>query len=86
MARRKTYIDKHGTKRFVPNRVVCEVQVAATQGRKLDLNQIWIRYCGGHYTIKEMREFYQMIHYSVGGYEEIEFNLNRGINKLFKTS
>ena len=74
MARRRTYIDEHGTKRFVPNPVVRDLLDAARDGHKRDLNDIWIDYCNGRYTKAEMREFYQLINYSISGYEEIDFD------------
>jgi hypothetical protein len=75
--RRRTYSDKLGTTRFVPNSVVRDLLDFGKEGRPLDLNAIWVRYCAGKYTMQEMREFYQLINYSVSGYEEIEFNLAR---------
>lgn len=71
--RRKTYIDKHGTRRFAGNPVVRDLLDAARDGRTLDLNAIWVDYCRSRYTKEEMREFYQLLGYSVSGYEEIDF-------------
>lgn len=72
--RRRTYTDSLGTRRFAPNRIVRNLLDSARDGRVLDLNAIWIDYCNGRYAKAEMREFYQLLGYSVGGYEEIDFD------------
>jgi uncharacterized protein YqfA (UPF0365 family) len=72
--RRKTYTDGNGTLRFVPNRVVRDLLDAAKAGRQLDLNAIWADYCDGRYAKAEMQEFYQLINYSISGYDEINFD------------
>jgi hypothetical protein len=74
MARRRTYTDGHGTLRFVGNPVVRDLVDEARAGRQFDMNAIWIRYCESKYTKQQMREFYQLMGYSVSGYEEIDFD------------
>ena len=65
---RETYIDDHGVKRFKPNRVV---RYLLDTHKGTDLNDIWRMFHGGLFTAEEMKEFYQMINYSVCGYEEV---------------
>lgn len=42
---------------------------AATNGQKLDLNLLWMR--RDLYSLDEFQELYQLIGYSISGYEEI---------------
>lgn len=60
--------DEDGTKRYKPNKVV---SVLYDSRGKFDLNDIWVMYGNGLFSKEDMQEFYQLIGYSVGGYEEI---------------
>ena len=67
---RETYIDEHGTERFKPNKVVEYILLRGTRDGA-DMNTLWIMYNTGFFTLEEMKEFYQLINYSISGYEEI---------------
>ena len=67
---RETYIDEQGTERFKPNKVVEYVLLRGTRDGA-DLNTLWIMFDKGFFTLEEMKEFYQLINYSVSGYEDI---------------
>jgi hypothetical protein len=73
--RRKTRVDKDGVRRFIPNPVVRDLLDEGRRLRPLDMNEIWVRFCEGKYTKAQVQEFYQLIGYSVSGYEEIDFNV-----------
>ena len=49
--------------RFKPNRIVAS--------NRKDLNQIWQQFAAGDFTIEELKEFYQLIGYTLYGYWEI---------------
>lgn len=73
MSHREVVYEKDSTrdssgKRFKPNRIV-----RAIIDRKMypDLNNIWAAFCRGDYSTEEMKEFYQLIGYSLYGYWEI---------------
>ena len=53
--------------RFQMNRLVRDLLEVAPW----DLNKIWVLYREGHYTEREMQEFYQQLGYSVDGYLEV---------------
>lgn len=57
--------------RFRANKVVRDLLDAATEGRKLDLNEIWITAQKGSYSRDEMHELYRLIGYSVCGFAEV---------------
>jgi hypothetical protein len=65
---RETYIDGEGTERFKPNMII---RYLLEHCEHVDLNRIWRMQQQGFFTDAEMREFYQLINYSVDGYEEI---------------
>ena len=56
---------------FVGNRVVSYLLTAARAGAKADINLLWDLANQDFFTKDEMREFYQLIGYSEGGYGEI---------------
>jgi len=64
---REVITDDSGTKMFRPNRIVCLLKETG----QFDLNMLWRLYESGLFTEEEMREFYQLIGYSVSGYYEI---------------
>lgn len=58
--------------RFKENRIVSDLLAhASSDEHKLDLNRIWHRFAEGRYNSEEMKEFYQMIGYSLFGYWEV---------------
>ena len=64
---RETYVDEQGTERFKPNRIVQYL----LEDAPADLNKLWRLQQFGLFSRDEMREFYQLINYSVAGYEEV---------------
>ena len=64
---RETYVDVQGTERFKPNKIVQYLLEDASA----DLNQLWRLHQAGFFNRDEMREFYQLINYSVAGYEDV---------------
>ena len=62
--------DRNGVVRFKPNRIVCDLLDWCRDHRGLDLNEIAVR-TGTRYTQAERQEFYQLIGYSVDGYQDI---------------
>lgn len=67
----ETILDEHGVQRFRINRIIADLLDVATEGGKLDLNEIHRRVWQGLYTQEERRELYRLIGYSVCGYAEI---------------
>ncbi len=59
-------ITKDGIRRFKENRIVCWCLDNTT-----DMNQISQMCDRDFFTLDELKEFYQIIGYSIGGYEEI---------------
>lgn len=57
--------------RFRANRIVRDLLDAATKGKKLDLNEIWITAHKGGYSRDEMHELYRLIGYSICGFSEV---------------
>lgn len=75
MKDRPIVTDPSGTRRFKKNRVVDHLLAEASAGRKCDLNDIWAvvdcHHQGDPKWRGDLREFYQMIGYSVDGYGEV---------------
>lgn len=82
----QTYLDKHGTQRFVENRIVSRfidsnVALYSKMGWKwmednnvYTLNDLSMEYHGkGEFSLDEMIEFHTMIGYSVGGFAELSY-------------
>lgn len=61
-------VDK--VQRFRSNRIIRDLLDSATNGRKLDLNQIVTNASNGLYCKEEMHELYRLIGYSVCGFSE----------------
>ena len=59
-----------GVVRFKENPIVRSLVEAAKEGRKIDLNDIWSM----GFKDEDLREFYQLIGYSVSGYGGIFHN------------
>jgi len=68
---RKFIKDKGGCLRYEKNRVVDFLLMSATNNIKCDLNHLWRVFDTGAFTLDEMKEFYQLIGYSDGGFHEI---------------
>lgn len=79
----KTVIDEKGVQRFPENRIVSALLDAASSGRKMDMNDIARMTAMGEFTVKERRELYRLIGYSVCGYSEI-FPGDTIVNPLWK--
>lgn len=62
------------TQRFVKNRIVRDLLDAASEGHKLDLNEIALRHAYHKYTRDELMELYRLIGYSVDGFCEIFYH------------
>lgn len=60
-------IKTENIERFEPNRIV---RLLLDTG-KINLNEIWVMYGNDLFTIDELKEFYQLIGYTVSGYDEI---------------
>jgi len=69
MKNREIIVDEQGVERFKPNRIVGFL----LDWGNTDLNQIWKMRARGLFSTEELREFYQLIGYSVSGYEELSF-------------
>ncbi|MCK4976155.1 MAG: hypothetical protein KAS36_04440 [Anaerolineales bacterium] len=65
---RETYIDEFGTEKFEPNMIVIYLLEHCDH---VDLNRIWNLYGRGLFSSADLKDFYQMINYTVGGYEEL---------------
>lgn len=64
-----------GVVRFRANPIVRDLLDAASKGERLDLNEIWLRRSFRRYTQRDMRQFYQLIGYSVSGYGDMPLGL-----------
>lgn len=62
-----------GVVRFQENRIVSAFYEAASNGRKLDLNDIAIRAAHGEFTQAEQMQFAQLIGYSVSGFGDLSY-------------
>lgn len=72
MPERPTFIDPRGTVRFFPNRIVRVLLDAATARGAMDLNRIKAMADNSEFTEADLNEFYQLIGYSVSGYQELQ--------------
>lgn len=63
--------DESGRKRFVENRIVRQLKWAAQSGEQFDLNDAWGGLLTARWTLIELKEFYQLIGYSLDGYWEV---------------
>jgi hypothetical protein len=63
--------DGQTVQRFRPNRIVRDLVDAAREGKKLDLNDLWIRAARGAYCKAEMHQLYRLIGYSICGFSEV---------------
>lgn len=61
--------DKHGTLRFKENKIVNWMLEQGRNGNKFDLNTIAIQ----NFSLDDMRQFNQLIGYSLTGYGELSF-------------
>lgn len=66
--------DKYGVIRFVENRIVRDLLDTATKAGLMDMNSICIDACKGKYTDQEQMQFAQLIGYSLGGFEELNYS------------
>lgn len=60
-----------GVQRFQENRIVRAFLTAASEGKRLTLNDILVGLDQGAYCREEAHEFYRLIGYSVSGFEEV---------------
>ena len=60
-------ITKNGERRFKRNRIVRML----LDGIQMDMNKIWQLYESNIFTKEEIQEFYQIIGYSIQGYNDI---------------
>lgn len=65
-------LDKHGTPRFVENRIV-NTLLEKCQAHGYGLNQIASDLCRGNYTEHEMIQLAQLIGYSVSGFGDLSY-------------
>ena len=56
-----------GQPRFQPNKVVRHLLDTSPT----DLNKLWVLFSSGVFTVEDMRQFYQLIGYSVDGFAEV---------------
>ena len=57
--------------RFKANKVVLFLAVKAVTGVKCDMNDIWTAYGNKAFSRNDLREYYQLIGYSVSGFGDI---------------
>ena len=76
-------LDKHGTLRFVPNRIVDDLLTFASE-HGFDMNRIAIRACYGHYTQEEQTQFAQLIGYSVSGWGTLSYVSDEDYDRVNK--
>jgi hypothetical protein len=62
-------LDRHGVIRFRGNAIVRALLDAATEGRRMDLNDI----ARMHFSDEDRRQLAQLIGYSVCGYHELSY-------------
>lgn len=72
MPERPTFRDHHQVVRFYPNKIVRYLLDAATRRGALDLNAIVNLVAHDEFTAADLNEFYQLIGYSVSGYDELQ--------------
>lgn len=65
---RKIITDEDGTKRYEINRLV---RFLFDSNDNMTFDTLWKHLNGGLFNIEEMKEFYQLIGYSIDGYNEI---------------
>jgi hypothetical protein len=63
--------DKDGIIRFQENPIVSVLKDFCQTGQKIDLNGIWALGDRGMVSRDDLAHFYQLIGYSVSGYEEL---------------
>ena len=73
---RKIIEDYDKTKRFEMNRII---RFLLDSNDNVDLNKIWKYHEGELFNHEELKEFYQLIGYTVNGYNEI---FNKDLNGL----
>jgi hypothetical protein len=61
----------NGILRYKVNKVVRHLLDIAQRAHVLDLNKIWLMYAEGEFTRADMKQFYQLIGYSVSGYGDV---------------
>ena len=67
-----TVIDDRGVQRFVENKVVNYLRKKAAEGKKCDMNDLCLTaQFNGEFSDRDYMEFYMMIGYSIGGFEEV---------------
>jgi len=62
-----TYIDDNGVQRFIPNAALNFM----FENDQLDMNQLFAAFTAGEFTLDAYQEFYCMMGFSVGGFEEV---------------
>lgn len=75
------FIDEHGSKRFVMNRIVRDLLDAASAAKIMDLNTIAQKteeWMANGYTKEEQQQFAQLIGYSLDGYSELQSYVTDG--------
>lgn len=77
--RNRKIVEVDGKKRFEGNRIVRHIFEVAKSGNRIDLNLIWSMYNSGMFSRKELKEFYQLIGYTVDGFQEL-FEFDHGIS------
>ncbi len=65
---RKIIIDEDGRERYKRNRIV---RFILDDNRNMDMDKLWAFYENGMFDLEELKEFYQLIGYSIDGYDEI---------------
>jgi len=69
-----TFIDDHGVQRFIPNAVLHHLW----ENDQVNMNQLFKAFTAGEFTLDAYQEFYCMMGFSVGGFEEV-FGAGSGI-------
>jgi len=71
-----------GIIRFKQNKVVDFLLECAREGKKFDLNALWILYHRKLFSIEDMVQLYQLIGYSVSGFGDISNFPKKTIRKF----